>query len=322
VPLLSRVTRANLDLLQNHFVPAGTLFATKPARQLRPLRGWQYHLPFKPVGDERTKLAISLNLIAVSFLIGHELAHVNKGHLEFLEQNFGLTSVAEFGANVTGSKKTGLSMSLLQALELDADDDGISRALKAAIGIDPSAPLDYSFRLWLFALAALFLLFEASTANPSRFSDLLVKFRALPDHPSGFLRFTSAMILARAKLQLSLSGVPSDSHDDLERSFSKAERSVVQEAQRIVSLLGIEERYKRFWKGNAGADLDRSKNILNAAVPDLDRCSAAIRDHYFSRGQRVSAATDKAQADDPYHLRGQYIVYYDEDGTEHRKEFT
>jgi hypothetical protein len=99
------------------------------------------------------------------------------------------------------------------------------------------------------------------------------------------------MIVARATVQESLGISPSDQDDNFERIFSKSENSVVEEAQRIANLLGIEDRYERFWKSNAGADLARSKDILTAVRPDLDRCSAAIRDHYLSRQKATSAVS-------------------------------
>jgi len=74
--------------------------------------------PVGPGDPERLQLAANLGILACQFVVMHELAHVLRGHLDYLQAQTGLSKTMEFGE----SAWTGLPSEVRQCLEIDADN--------------------------------------------------------------------------------------------------------------------------------------------------------------------------------------------------------
>ncbi len=115
-------------------------------------------LPNDPI---RRAIAGFLGVNVLSFLFAHELAHIIRGHLAYLEHKMGLQIYSEWGM----SSDAGLRNEDMQAIEFGAD----SHAATAAWTIWSSL-IDYAGKdtrilkqhpgLWVFSLGVMFRMFE------------------------------------------------------------------------------------------------------------------------------------------------------------------
>ena len=151
-------------------------------------------MPVAPLGRERSLYALHLTHQALNFLVGHELAHITRGHVDYLQNNSGCR-FAE-GIGWSGTKDTQL---IRQALELDADSRSVLARIASAHntfhknpnGMKPEwaneelSILDWHFD-WAFAVSTVFRLFGD---RRFRKEDLLDSYPPFPVRQLQALRF-------------------------------------------------------------------------------------------------------------------------------------
>ena len=85
-----------------------------------------YSHPYIPSGSKRGTVAGEISAYAISFIIFHELAHIVKGHLSFIESATGVCEIIE----IAGGQSDCLNPIVRQAIEVDADQWAAEQVLK------------------------------------------------------------------------------------------------------------------------------------------------------------------------------------------------
>jgi hypothetical protein len=131
-------------------------------------------MPTPPRTLLRRRYASALFEQAVLFLVGHEIAHITLGHVDYLQSKTGAAVVAELGQNAADPG----ALSERQCLEAHADMRAVlSRiaSLQLNHAKENPAPAPWSARplseshfifLWAFAMNSLFQLFGDVRFNP------------------------------------------------------------------------------------------------------------------------------------------------------------
>ena len=152
--------------------------------------------PARPRTDPRWSYSCELIRKAILFLLGHEIAHISRGHVDYLESKTGTPLIAEMGWNQADQE----GLIERQTLEADADlRSVISRIASLKLthttpNLDqppwtdsPRAPGHLLFD-WAFSMNSLFRLFGDNRFNAS---DLTVA-----NYPPLPLRRTMATVAA------------------------------------------------------------------------------------------------------------------------------
>jgi hypothetical protein len=299
-------------------LPEGWTLAPGAARFV----SWRHYLPAKPKSERRCDLVTFLYMTAVSFLVAHELAHVDNGHLEFMDQGFGATSIPEFGADDAERSGRPVSSDTLHAIEVHADRNGVERSFVSALArpdilkgsivdqfrssLDPEAAM----RLWLFAIAALLFLFESNSSRSRRWS---LFGKQSTSHPGGFFRLMTAATTARLLLK---------DQPELRAAFDAAWRRCLPDIGVIAQILGIHDSWRRYFDRQGNVDFERLFPLLESLLPEFERCRIAISDHYYSQGVKVETGVKSAAAaDDPFHLAGQRVELFYPNGVVRERRF-
>jgi hypothetical protein len=163
-------------------------------------------------------------------------------------------------------------------------------------------------RLWLFALVALFCLFEFNNLESGSRRRWLSFGNSVSDHPSGYFRLMSAMTTASVILG------SDPALKQLKDVFENTWKVVLGDVRQIAGQLGIQDSWSTYLRKNSTSEGHRMFENLQRIRPELDACSLAVRDHYFLRGVRVDKNATHADAHDPYHLGQQTVEIFDEHG--------
>jgi hypothetical protein len=118
--------------------------------------------PMTPKDWFRQSIADTLATMALDFLFFHEIAHLRRGHLQFIREQTGVQKIDE--ARFVGPPELRRAR---QAFELDADGGAMEVALTPwlkgrhvkGFQTDEAGP-DEAIELWAFAIAFLFFLFD------------------------------------------------------------------------------------------------------------------------------------------------------------------
>jgi hypothetical protein len=142
----------------------------------------------------RQSIADTLSTMALDFLFFHELAHLRRGHLHYLQTEANANKIDETWSHWSGADAG--TRRAKQALELDADGGAMEVTLTPWLrgghvrGFSAKeAEPDEAVVLWSIAVAFLFLLMDPF---PSRIEDYVVQ-----DHPHPVVRLTHVFLQAR-----------------------------------------------------------------------------------------------------------------------------
>lgn len=176
-------------------------------------------VPLRPRGEARWAYACELVRRATTFLVGHEIAHITRGHVGYLQSVTGHGFIAEVGWRDTGAGGTAER----QALEADADARSTQSAMATAALTHADRDRDPSHFMatrtsvedllfdWAFAMNTVFRLFGDVRFDPATAGD--------PPYPPEPLRRFMATITAH---QYVVHGWDAGLHDTAIRAFKKA----------------------------------------------------------------------------------------------------
>lgn len=144
----------------------------------------------------RQCIADTLATMALDFVFFHEIAHLRRGHLHFLNAEIGAIKIDE-----TRSVQQRVTQKASQAFELDADGGAMEITLtpwlkgKHVKGFqtDEASP-DEAIALWAFAVAFLFLLFDPFPQQIAAYGS--------QDHPHPMVRLLHVYLQARHVAQV------------------------------------------------------------------------------------------------------------------------
>jgi hypothetical protein len=133
--------------------------------------------PVRPQTQERWQYACHLFRCAILFLVGHEIAHISRGHVDYLLSKTGRGFIMEIG----GDQGAGDGLIERQTLEADADRRSTLSAMVSAKDVHLSTAFDGSFADtrrsvdallfdWSFAMNTIFRLFGDKRFNPDDFA--------------------------------------------------------------------------------------------------------------------------------------------------------
>ena len=280
---------------------------------------WSHYLPQKPRSEARALFALDAYLASIYFLFCHELGHIDRGHLEYRHRNTRDQSdqyaLCEFAAE--GS----VSSPILRALELDADQYALRLTLgphiKKPSGViaetlakrNATIQKHFSYPFPLFALGALFLLLEAQSdkrqQNPPKWISWLLEPRSNSNrtHPNSFTRIRNSIFIANWL----------EDHEKTLHRASAVPAALVEDLTEVARLLRID--VSPLASPILCEELVEVAAQLKTLVPELADCRAAIQDHYFRDGKRVSLqqAKENARPADPDHLAQQSLRITDVD---------
>lgn len=194
-----------------------------------------------PRCDVRYATAVYLGLLMARFVWLHELSHAMNGHVDFVQKRGLAVRLNEVADRTMAASfvKSGFSvrhdLTLLQSIELEADQSALNAALNIQLGnmenIEGIRALDEKVRLKLvlFGAYAMTWLFEEFQS----FMDA----KNGPSHPAPYLRLQHMIGVVEEKL---VNSIPSldDVHLDVLRAF-EAIRKAVPEIYRDEDLHGF-----------------------------------------------------------------------------------
>lgn len=253
---------------------------------------WTHYLPRKPRTERRSRLAMHLQSIATFFLMAHELEHVDGGHLEYLDRTFGAASLVEFGAQSADRGAKQIDAITLHALEFLADRPAVLKTFSYAISDTHllKGSIDEKFRsslnpterlrLWLFALMALYCLFEARTKSVRRVPKWLPFPRSTSTHPSAYARLITAVTHIKSLMKDRLSSV--------ETTFELMWDATIKDMVAVLRCLGTEASFNQFRSSSPADEMAKIFERIGDLKPELETAKSAIAAEYYYRGQRAS----------------------------------
>lgn len=140
-----------------------------------------------PLDIERTMAAQFLAFNAYNFIFAHEVAHLTKGHLKYLENVYGIFKYFAYA----DQSSTPFETPLRHVLEIGADENGAHGSLhmykphESGEVFPETGGLRRDFRTWAISVGIIFVLFDRHVE--------LFKPPALSSHPTPDIRFLNVI---------------------------------------------------------------------------------------------------------------------------------
>lgn len=194
--------------------PAGARCSNNPSDML-----------FMPRDETRKQASVIMVMMALDFIVTHELAHIINGHVDYLGSVGG-----QMRLNETEMSEPALSPEAFQALEIDADREaasivGSGLLHRQLIYRDFGAVIDeHTFLLlWVVTILVLFIALDMTGSS-------IEQYRKLEHpHPEARLHFILAALQAQAVLH----------KPELERTIIRCRREGLENVRVAMDLLGL-----------------------------------------------------------------------------------